>query len=293
MLDTKGKKFNLFENDNYDKLMKIAEQVFKSAIYKEKLLSLENTFLLLLTGLEAGLSITQALKNIQPLFVKNREGKYISGQFAMNTDAMLALVRHSGLLEEIREGIEVRNGVLTAICTIKRKNYTKESVTIFSMQQAQKAGLTGRGKWNEYPERMLQIRARGFALRDNFADILLGLQHSVEELQDSDMETNLPNEESIDNTSKTFEILENPFGEEVLNLNASEIEKHFENKVQNIKNQEDYEKTKDWYVQNKNTIREALKKETRNRIIDLIENIKSGFIVVQNQETLEKKEEAA
>ena len=54
----------------------------------------------------------------------------------------------------------------------------------FSMQDAKQAGLTGKqGPWSQYPRRMLQMRARAFALRDVFADVLRGV-HVAEEAQD-------------------------------------------------------------------------------------------------------------
>jgi len=46
----------------------------------------------------------------------------------------------------------------------------------FSMADAARAGLKGKsGPWQQYPQRMLQMRARGFALRDAFPDVLRGL----------------------------------------------------------------------------------------------------------------------
>ena len=44
------------------------------------------------------------------------------------------------------------------------------------MADAKRAGLAGKsGPWTQYPRRMLQMRARGFALRDAFPDLLRGL----------------------------------------------------------------------------------------------------------------------
>ena len=49
---------------------------------------------------------------------------------------------------------------------------------------AKRAGLWGKqGPWQQYPSRMLQMRARSWALRDAFADVLRGIQ-SVEEVRD-------------------------------------------------------------------------------------------------------------
>jgi hypothetical protein len=65
----------------------------------------------------------------------------------------------------------------------KRKN-RKPVVAKFSVEDAKRAGLWGKqGPWSAYPKRMMQMRARGFALRDAFPDVLKGLI-SAEEAQD-------------------------------------------------------------------------------------------------------------
>jgi hypothetical protein len=54
----------------------------------------------------------------------------------------------------------------------------------FSVVDAKRAGLfTKAGPWQTYPRRMLQMRARSFALRDAFPNVLKGLI-SVEEALD-------------------------------------------------------------------------------------------------------------
>jgi hypothetical protein len=62
-------------------------------------------------------------------------------------------------------------------------------VTQFSVADAVRAGLWGKsGPWTQYPKRMLQLRARGFALRDAFPDVLKGLV-TAEEAQDYPADT--------------------------------------------------------------------------------------------------------
>jgi hypothetical protein len=57
-------------------------------------------------------------------------------------------------------------------------------VAKFSVEDAKRAGLWGKqGPWSAYPKRMMQMRARGFALRDAFPDVLKGLI-TAEEAQD-------------------------------------------------------------------------------------------------------------
>jgi hypothetical protein len=70
-----------------------------------------------------------------------------------------------------------------AVCVAKRKG-RKPVTAKFSVEDAKRAGLWGKqGPWSAYPKRMLAMRARGFALRDAFPDVLKGLI-SAEEAQD-------------------------------------------------------------------------------------------------------------
>ena len=73
---------------------------------------------------------------------------------------------------------------MTAVCKTSRKGKDANVVARFSVADAKKAGLWGKaGPWSQYPKRMLQLRARGFALRDAFPDVLKGLV-TAEEAQD-------------------------------------------------------------------------------------------------------------
>ena len=73
----------------------------------------------------------------------------------------------------------------TAVCRVKRKGSARERVERFSVADAKRAGLWGAvGPWQTAPKRMLMFRARGFCLRDEFGDVLLGLVF-VEEAEDT------------------------------------------------------------------------------------------------------------
>lgn len=122
-------------------------------------------------GAELGLKPIQALQNIA----------VINGKPSVYGDALLALVQAHPSFEDIKEWYDDKTN--TAFCTVKRKNQTEHTVS-FSIEDAKKAGLWGKsGPWTQYPKRMMQMRARGFALRDKFADALGGLI-TVEEAQD-------------------------------------------------------------------------------------------------------------
>ncbi|MNR13270.1 hypothetical protein D3C85_1296650 [compost metagenome] len=96
---------------------------------------------------------------------------------------MIALVRSSPLCEYIYETDDGE----TATCRVKRRG-EEEQVRTFSMTDAKLAGLLGKqGPWTQYPKRMRQMRARSFALRDVFPDVLKGMP-VAEEVMDTPTE---------------------------------------------------------------------------------------------------------
>lgn len=109
----------------------------------------------------------------------------INGMPSIYGDGMLGLVRSSGLLEDIREWIEGEGDEAVAYCEVKRKGQPMPIKRDFGVVQAKRAGLWGKeGPWTAYTRRMLQMRARGFTLRDGFADVLKGLRMAEEILDE-------------------------------------------------------------------------------------------------------------
>ena len=134
----------------------------------------ESCLLAIQHGSEVGLSPMQSLQSIA----------VINGRPTIWGDAALALVQASPVCEYVRETIEGDGDAMTAVCEVKRRGYPAPSVVRFSVADAKKAGLWGKsGPWTQYPTRMLTLRARGFALRNAFADALRGLI-TAEEAQD-------------------------------------------------------------------------------------------------------------
>lgn len=125
-------------------------------------------------GYEMGLAPMQALQNIA----------VINGKPSVYGDAAMALVQASPVCEGVEERVDgegTPNPV--AVCIAHRKGRKPVTAT-FSVEDAKRAGLWGKqGPWQAYPKRMLQMRARGFALRDAFPDVLKGLI-TAEEAQD-------------------------------------------------------------------------------------------------------------
>jgi hypothetical protein len=125
-------------------------------------------------GAELGLGPMQSLQCIA----------VVNGRPTVWGDAALALVQSSTVCEYVAEKVEGDGEQMIATCTAKRRGYPEATTVRFSVADAKKAGLWGKtGPWTQYPRRMLQLRARGFALRDAFPDVLKGLV-TAEEAQD-------------------------------------------------------------------------------------------------------------
>jgi hypothetical protein len=134
----------------------------------------EKCMVAILRGLEVGLSPMQAVDKIA----------VVNGRPTIWGDGAMALVRASGLCEFVRERIEGEGEGRVAICETKRKGETESIIRKFSVAQAKEAGLWNKqGPWKQFPDRMLQMRARAFALRDLYADVLGGL-YLREEIED-------------------------------------------------------------------------------------------------------------
>lgn len=161
--------------DSLDGYQRVARIVIASGMVPRSLEgrteneTLAKVTLVLEQGATLGLTTTQALSTL--MVVNNR--------VCVWGDGIPALVRKSGVCAKIEETVNQQG----ATCTMIRINrlpdgtYERESITrTFAVEDAKRAGLWGKsGPWSNYPGRMLAVRARAFAARDGFADVLLGL----------------------------------------------------------------------------------------------------------------------
>ena len=173
---TQKQHFSLAPKD-LDEAMRFADMLAGSSIVpKDYIGKPGNCLVAIQWGMELGLQPMQAMQSIA----------VINGRPSLWGDAMLALVKAHPAFEWIKE--ECDGNVAT--CTIKRRG-EPEVVQSFSLEEAKRAGLTGKqGPWTQYPKRMLQMRARGFALRDAFPDALRGVV-SAEEARDTPTERDM------------------------------------------------------------------------------------------------------
>ena len=172
IMNSDNRKATSLEPSNLEEALKFAELISKSSMVPVSFQGKPGDIVVAMQlGREINLGPIQSLQNIT----------VINGRPCLWGDALLALAQRHPCFEYIQETFD--DSTNTAQCKIKRKGYP-EYITKFSFDDAKTAFLLNKkGPWQTYPKRMCQLRARGFALRDQFADALNGLI-SAEEAQD-------------------------------------------------------------------------------------------------------------
>jgi hypothetical protein len=132
----------------------------------------EMTMAAIIRGMEVGLNPMQALSSIA----------VINGRASLWGDALPALVQRAG--HHVDVDYEGSGDNLTAVATLTRGDTGKKVVRRFGLADAKRAGLLGKqGPWQSYPQRMILMRARTWAIRDGAADALMGME-AAEEVSD-------------------------------------------------------------------------------------------------------------
>ncbi len=128
-----------------------------------------NLLIVLMFGREIGLTTAQALQNVM----------VVNGRPSLWGDAVMGLVLSSSIYEDSKDEFDEKTMTATFHAKRKGKDWLVRS---FSEADAKKANLWSKaGPWQQYPKRMLFHRARSWALRDSFADVLKGIRYFEEE----------------------------------------------------------------------------------------------------------------
>ena len=153
------------KSDAYKFAMSFANSMFCPKVYQGKP---DDVYLAMAYGAQIGLNPLLAVQNIA----------VVNGRPSVYGDAMTAIVMGHPETQAYEDGYKADG---TAYCKITRKG--KTVYREFSEAMARRAGLWGKDIWAKYPERMLLWRAKGNAIRDLYADVLMGMW-SVEEARD-------------------------------------------------------------------------------------------------------------
>lgn len=161
-----------------EEAFRIANAVVKAGMAPQGMQTAEKCLIAIMQGLEVGMTPMQSIQRIA----------VIGGRPTIYGDAAIGLVRASGLCEYVSEWIVGEGDERVAHCETKRRGETKVVTASFSVQDAVVAKLWKKdGPWQTHPKRMLQMRARGFTLRDAYADVLGGMYLREEVEGEDDM----------------------------------------------------------------------------------------------------------
>lgn len=164
---------------NMSEVKEFARMAFKSGLCPKGIDSIEKAAIAIQMGGELGLKPMQSIQNIA----------VINGRPTLWGDALIGVVLGSPLCDDIDERVEGTGDGAVAICRAKRRGSPEYNERRFDVADAKKAGLWGKaGPWQQYPKRMLQMRARGFCLRDTFPDILKGIITAEEAIDLNEIE---------------------------------------------------------------------------------------------------------
>ena len=148
----------------------------------------EDVLVAMQCGSEIGLAPMQAVQSIA--VIGGRPTVYGDGLLAVILASPL-YVRHEEYYEvpsrtpppvlpirrDALDAADLANDDTRAVCVFWRRGQPTPTIRTFAIAQAKRAGLWGKdGPWRLFPDRMLRMRARSWAARDTFADVLKGLE---------------------------------------------------------------------------------------------------------------------
>lgn len=151
-------------NDMIDVAWRMASYAASSSLTKVK--NKFDAFFIIQYGWELGLTPMASLRTIY----------VVNGTPTCSGEAMLALIRRSGLCTKL----EIKGDDKQATVKMERSNSDTYTAT-FTIDDANRAGLTGKQVWKHYPAKMLKWRAVSECAKFLFGDIIGGL-YTVEEI---------------------------------------------------------------------------------------------------------------
>lgn len=178
---------------NFDDAWRIAGALAAAGMGPKDIDTQEKVLAVMMAGAEIGMPPFQSLQSFA----------IINGRPALWGDGMMGVVRKHGVrVEERTEGL-IADGTFVAYCKVTRPDTGEVIERSFSVVDAKRAGLwqteakvrrknfktgefyeaTNDSPWFKYPQRMIPMRARSWALRDGCADMLRGMK-MAEEVQD-------------------------------------------------------------------------------------------------------------
>lgn len=147
------------EPQTVDEARELTREAVASRLYQ--VTSPESALMIVLTGRDLGLSLTQSLRSVY----------VVNGKPVISSDAMVAAIRKSGLCATWRVVESTINS-----CTIETRRVEEEQPEseTFTLDDAKRAGLDRKEVWRAWPKEMLRHRCAAALARRVYPDVILG-----------------------------------------------------------------------------------------------------------------------
>jgi hypothetical protein len=153
---------------SFDEMWDMALTFHRTGLMPSSLDTPQKVFLGLEMCMELGIPLALGVQNVA----------VINGRATIYGDLFLAIVlSHESCKDVIETPIQKDGKIIGYRCVAKRHG-REDKVREFTFDDAKEAQLLpgkDRSAWSKYPQRMCMFRARSWACRDQFADVLLGL----------------------------------------------------------------------------------------------------------------------
>jgi hypothetical protein len=166
-----GSELQPFVPANLDQALALARLLSESALIPKPLQGRPgDTFVVLITGHELGLSPMQALRGIN----------VVDGKPVIGADLMVALcLRTPAVCRFFRL---VSSDAQSATYETHRHGQAEPARMRFTIEEAKAAGLLGKMNWQKYPAAMLRARCSSALARAVYPDLLFGV-YEVDEIE--------------------------------------------------------------------------------------------------------------
>jgi hypothetical protein len=153
----------VFVPQNLGELDSLSIRLSKSGLIPESLRNKPaDVAVVLMTGLELGLSPMQSLRSIH----------VVKGKPVLSADLMAALVMRSPECEHLTM---LASSDEACVYETRRRGSEKPITVSYTIAQAQTAGLTTRDNWRAYPAAMLRARCVASICRTAYPDLVAGV----------------------------------------------------------------------------------------------------------------------
>lgn len=144
-----------------------AARAYRSGLCPPDHKSVDQTFVVMMTGAELGFDPMQSVRLIS----------IVKGKVSLNADTQVALVARSPVCRYFRltESTDTR-----ATYTTQREGHAEPVALTYTIEQAKTARLTGSQTWQSHPAAMLRARCASALARAVYPDLVAGIYESDE-----------------------------------------------------------------------------------------------------------------